>query len=274
MELTNEFRVGVPVDRAWTVLNDVERIAPCLPGAQLQEIEGDEYRGVVKVKVGPITANYKGVATFLTQDEAAGTLVLRAEGRETRGQGNANATVTATLVADGDSTTVTVVTDLTITGKVAQFGRGVLADVSGKLIGQFVECLESKVLAADAPVTTADAPEVAPTSAAGLADAVGDAAEALSSNGDSSAVPADAADAAMAASGPTAAAGTTATATVPPADEAPATAATKRVISSSEPEAVNLLDAAGAPLAKRVAPVIGVLFVLWLLRRLLGSSKG
>jgi carbon monoxide dehydrogenase subunit G len=270
MELTNEFRVGVPVDRAWTVLNDVERIAPCLPGAQLQEIEGDEYRGIVKVKVGPITANYQGVATFLTQDEAAGTLVLRAEGRETRGQGNANATVTATLVADGDSTTVTVVTDLTVTGKVAQFGRGVLADVSGKLIGQFVECLESKVLAADAP--TADA---APTPAAGVADAAGDAAEVPSSNGDSSAVPAGGADAAVASSDPAVAAGTTATSTAgPAADEVPEAAPTTRVISSAEPEAVDLLDAAGAPLAKRVAPVIGVLFVLWLLRRLLGSSKG
>lgn len=273
MELTNEFRVGVPVDRAWTVLNDVERIAPCLPGAQLQEIEGDEYRGIVKVKVGPITANYKGVATFLTQDEAAGTLVLRAEGRETRGQGNANATVTATLVADGDSTTVTVVTDLTVTGKVAQFGRGVLADVSGKLIGQFVECLESKVLAADAPPAEVLAVDAAPTPAA-VADAAGEAAQVVSSNGDSSAVPAGGVDTASASSATAAVAGVTATATAPPGDEVPATAPTARVISSAEPEAVDLLDAAGAPLAKRVAPVIGVLFVLWLLRRLLGSSKG
>ncbi len=272
MELTNEFRVGVPVDRAWTVLNDVERIAPCLPGAQLQEIEGDEYRGVVKVKVGPITANYKGVATFLTQDEAAGTLVLRAEGRETRGQGNANATVTATLVADGDSTTVTVVTDLTVTGKVAQFGRGVLADVSGKIIGQFVECLESKVLAADAPPAEVLAADAAPTPAAAVADAAGEAGGAVSSNGDSSAVPAGGVD--TASSETAAVAGVTATGTAPPADEVPATAPTARVISSAEPEAVDLLDAAGASVAKRVAPVVGVLFVLWLLRRLLGSSKG
>ena len=99
MELTNDFRVGVPVERAWAVLTDVELIAPCMPGAQLQEVEGDEYRGIVKVKVGPITAQYKGAARFVERDEAAHKAVLRAEGRDTRGQGNANATITATLDA-------------------------------------------------------------------------------------------------------------------------------------------------------------------------------
>src|SRR4051812_236086 len=134
MELTNEFNVGVPVEQAWSVLTDVERIAPCMPGAELQEIEGDEYRGVVKVKVGPITAQYKGKATFVERDDSAHRAVLRAEGRDTRGQGNANATITATLTPDGDSATqVSVVTDLAVTGRVAQFGRGVLNDVSVKL---------------------------------------------------------------------------------------------------------------------------------------------
>jgi carbon monoxide dehydrogenase subunit G len=146
VELTNEFRVGVPVAQAWSVLTDVERIAPCLPGAQLQEVEGDEYRGVVKVKVGPITAQYKGAARFVERDESSGRVVLRAEGRDTRGQGNATATITATLTPDGDGTAVSVVTDLTITGKVAQFGRGVLADVSAKLLDQFVASLEADVL--------------------------------------------------------------------------------------------------------------------------------
>jgi hypothetical protein len=150
MELTNEFRVGVPVQQAWEVLTDVERIAPCLPGAQLQEVEGDEYRGIVKVKVGPITAQYKGKASFVEQDSGAWRAVLKAEGRETRGQGNASAIVTATLIPEGDSTAVKVVTDLTITGKVAQFGRGVLADVSGKLLDQFVASLEQDVLSGPA----------------------------------------------------------------------------------------------------------------------------
>ena len=166
MELTNEFTVGVPVDQAWNVLTDLERIAPCMPGAQLQEVEGDEYRGVVKVKVGPITAQYKGVAKFVERDDAAHRAVIRAEGRDTRGQGNAAATVTATLEPSGSGTHVRVETDLTITGKVAQFGRGVLADVSGKLLDQFVESLEADVLsgngaepAADPVVPEAPAPE-------------------------------------------------------------------------------------------------------------------
>jgi carbon monoxide dehydrogenase subunit G len=146
MELTNEFNVGVPVERAWSTLTDVRVIAPCMPGAELREVEGDEYRGVVKVKVGPITAEYRGKATFLERDEAAHKAVLRAEGRETRGQGNAAATITANLEPDGDGTHVKVVTDLQITGRVAQFGRGVLADVSSKLLNQFVECLETTVL--------------------------------------------------------------------------------------------------------------------------------
>ena len=152
MELTNEFRVGLPVDRAWTVLTDLERIAPCMPGAQLQEVEGEEYRGVVKIKVGPITAQYKGAAQFTSLDAEAHVAALKAEGRETRGQGNASAVITATLVADGDGTKVTVTTDLTVTGKIAQFGRGVLADVSAKLVDQFVACLETTVLADESAV--------------------------------------------------------------------------------------------------------------------------
>ncbi|MBW8827086.1 MAG: SRPBCC family protein [Acidobacteria bacterium] len=156
MELTNEFTVGVPVGEAWKVLTDLERIAPCMPGAQLQEVEGDEYRGVVKIKVGPITAQYKGVATFQEKDDANHKAVLRAEGRDTRGQGNASATITATLVPDGDGTKVSVLTDLTITGKVAQFGRGVLGDVSAKLMDQFAAALDAEVLSGGA--SSSDAP--------------------------------------------------------------------------------------------------------------------
>jgi carbon monoxide dehydrogenase subunit G len=150
MELTNQFKVNVPVEQAWEVLTDVETIAPCLPGAELREVVGDEYRGVVKVKVGPITAEYKGAAHFVELDPVAHKAVLRAEGRETRGQGNASATITASLEPDGggSATKVSVVTDLTVAGKVAQFGRGVLGEVSNKLMTQFAESLESTVLAA------------------------------------------------------------------------------------------------------------------------------
>ena len=160
MKIEDEFRVDVPVDEAWQVLLDVERIAPCMPGAQLQEIEGDEYRGIVKVKVGPITAQYKGAARIVETDDAAHRLVLKAEGRDTRGQGNANATVTATLTSDGTGTVVHIDTDLNITGKVAQFGRGVMADVSSKLLGQFADNLHRDVLSGQATTPAVSSPVV------------------------------------------------------------------------------------------------------------------
>ena len=167
MELVNDFTVAVPVDEAWTTLTDVERIAPCLPGAQLQEIEGDVYRGVVKVKVGPILAQFKGQATFIERDETNHRAVLKAEGRDTGGKGNASALITAQLDSvDADSTKVTVTTDLTITGKVAQFGRGALADVSTKLLNQFVDQLETTVLHPNSSDPAEPAPEVAATAPA------------------------------------------------------------------------------------------------------------
>ena len=149
MELNNDFEVAAPVDLVWAVLTDVERIAPCLPGAQLLEIEGDEFRGVVKIKVGPITAQYKGAASFSERDDVEHRAVLRAEGRDTRGAGNAAADITAELEATDIGTKVTVTTDLTVTGKVAQFGRGVMADVSKKLMGQFAENLSDLIAASD-----------------------------------------------------------------------------------------------------------------------------
>jgi carbon monoxide dehydrogenase subunit G len=146
MELTNEFHVSVPIDVAWAVLTDLERVAPCMPGAELQEVEGDEYRGVVKVKVGPISAQYKGTARFVEKDDAHHRAVLLAEGRDTRGQGNASATVTARAIPDDGGTTVSIVTELSITGKVAQFGRSVMGDVSTKMLGEFADRLEADVL--------------------------------------------------------------------------------------------------------------------------------
>ena len=147
MEIADSFRVSTPIADTWKVLLDIEGIAPCLPGAQLQEIEGDEYRGIVKVKVGPITAQYKGTATLAEVDEPGRRLVIDASGRDTRGQGNAKASIVVTMLEEGDGTRVEVVTDLAITGKVAQFGRSMLVDVSSKLMGQFVENLERDVLA-------------------------------------------------------------------------------------------------------------------------------
>ncbi|GFG73566.1 SRPBCC family protein [Mycobacterium botniense] len=146
MELTNEFRVPVRVGQAWEVLTDVQRIAPCLPGAQVLSVDGDEFTGTVKVKVGPITVQYKGKAVFEHKDSSTHRAVIRASGKEIRGQGNAAAVVTAELKEDGDSTTCLLTTDLTISGKAAQFGRGVLADVANKLIAQFAERLEEDLL--------------------------------------------------------------------------------------------------------------------------------
>ncbi len=146
MELNNEFRVAVPVAKTWEVLTDVERVAPCLPGATLLSVDGDEFTGAVKVKVGPITVSYKGEAAFAEKDAAARRVVLKASGKETRGNGNAAALVTAQLKDEGDATLVVITTDLTISGKAAQFGRGVLADVAGNLIGQFAKSLEASVV--------------------------------------------------------------------------------------------------------------------------------
>lgn len=217
MELTNSFEVPADRAEAWAVLNDVERIAPCLPGAQLQEIEGDEFRGIVKVKVGPVTAQYKGKAVFVERDEAAGRVVLKADGRDTRGAGNANALITATLASVDDQTTrVDVHTDLSITGKVAQFGRGVMADVSEKLMGQFASNLQTLIAESGGAVDTESAPEDQAADAAESADGI-------------------------------------------------------RRIDSPETEAVDLLDAAGAPVFKRLLPVAGVAILLFVLRRLLRS---
>jgi len=161
VELNNDFEVAAPVDLVWAVLTDVERIAPCLPGAQLLEIEGDEFRGVVKIKVGPITAQYKGAASFSERDDVGHRAVLRAEGRDTRGAGNAAADITAELEATDIGTKVTVTTDLTVTGKVAQFGRGVMADVSKKLMGQFADNLSDLIAASgDEAVVESPAGEV------------------------------------------------------------------------------------------------------------------
>ena len=164
MELTNTFTVSEPVERAWAVITDLERVAPCLPGAALLGVSDDGYRGAVKVKVGPVTAQYEGVARFLERDDQAHHAVLRAEGRDVRGQGNAAATIELRLRPQGEGTEVAVETDLELAGRVAQFGRGVIADVSGKLIGQFAQRLEVEMgrgesaAAAARPARTVAAP--------------------------------------------------------------------------------------------------------------------
>jgi carbon monoxide dehydrogenase subunit G len=161
MRIENEFTVSVPIERAWEVLTDLAGIAPCMPGAQLTGVEGDVYSGKVKVKVGPVTSEYAGTARFVEKDDATYHAVIDAKGRDSRGAGNASAAISAQLRADGPRTVVSVDTDLKISGKIAQFGSGMIKEVSTKLLGQFVECLEQKVSApaeADAVANEAAAP--------------------------------------------------------------------------------------------------------------------
>ena len=210
MKLENRFTVPVPVDEAWKVLLDVERIAPCMPGATLTKFEGDHFEGTVKVKVGPINLTYGGKAAFVSKDEATHVAVIDGSGKETRGTGTAKALITCRLISKGDTTEIEVDTDLNVTGKPAQFGRGVLADVSAKLVDQFAACL-SEEIKAGTPVTAAPS--------------------------------ADGSAAAPAAPRPTP--------VRPPA------------------EAIDLLGTAGAPVLKRLAPIVaGLLALLLLVRRL------
>jgi uncharacterized protein len=171
VELTNEFRVAVPAAKTWEFLTDVERVAPCLPGATLLSVDGDGFTGAVKVKVGPITVSYKGEAAFVEKDAAAQCMVLKANGKETRGNGNAAAVVTAQLKDEGDATSVVITTDLTISGKAAQFGRGVLSDVSTNLIGQFAKSLEADLLGGSAAKTQTPGATNQPAVAAAEPDA-------------------------------------------------------------------------------------------------------
>ncbi len=247
MELTNEFVIDRSVEETWEILNDLEFIAPCMPGAQLQEIEGDEYRGVVKIKVGPITAQYKGKASFVEQDVENKVAKLKAEGRDPR-QGNANAMVTARMEPAGEGqTTVNIHTDLGLSGKIAQFGRGAIEDVSKKILGQFTDNLRDKLASGEAPT----GPDAAAEPAASTTGA--EAPAAASSTDD----PAPAAGAEGAA--PAAAAA---------AEAAPAI----RKIDAPDAEPVDLLAVGGNTVAKRAIPAAGglaiVLIILyWLLGR-------
>jgi carbon monoxide dehydrogenase subunit G len=167
VQLNHSFSIPVPVDEAWVVLRDIQRVAPCMPGATIDEVSGDDFTGGVKVKVGPITMTYKGEASFVNVDEDAHRATIEAKGRETRGSGTARATVTAELQQAGErKTDVSLVTDLAVTGKPAQFGRGVMADVGSKLIGQFAECLSSQLAGTTEPEPAAAAePEPVPADA-------------------------------------------------------------------------------------------------------------
>ncbi len=254
MQLENSFTIDAPIEKAWEALNTPETIAPCFPGATLTEYEGDSFSGTVKVKLGPISLTYKGKGVYKERDDAAHRVVIDANGRDSRGNGTAEATVVGTMTADGpDRTAVTMVTDMKITGRPAQFGRGVISDVADKIIGQFASCVASKLQAGEqVPAPTAEGAAEGAESAQVPATvaAKGAAAGAAATNGSAASSP----------GGPTVSSGTSGSSAAVPA-------ATKSVPASSAPmkseiDAIDLLDHAGAPVLKRLAPVIGALLLL------------
>jgi uncharacterized protein len=237
IELDNSFTVPVPPEQAWEVLLDVERIAPCMPGATVTSVEGDEIGGQVKVKLGPLSLSYKGTAKFTEKDQASHTLAIDASGKETRGAGTASATVQASLKPADDEgyTLVSIHTSLNVTGRPAQFGRSLLPEVSGKLIAQFAANLEA-LISAD----TAAPAEAVP--------AEGGTAEGGTDSGASSGA-------------------TTISAPVTQAPTQPAAAL-------QQEDSLNLIKLVGGPLLKRVIPVAAVAALLAIFgRRLRGLFK-
>jgi len=233
MQLEHEFVVPVPIGQAWDVLLDVERIAPCMPGATVDAFDGETVEGRVKVKVGPIQVTYTGTARFTEKDEAGRRVVIDASGKEARGSGTAKASIVGQLVEQGSATKVTVTTDLAITGKPAQFGRGVMVEVGNKLLGRFADCLADEIRqghlgaaapAAEAPAEAEPAAQVAAATTSGPAQA----------------------------------------------RPGPATPPLRRV---PDNEPIDLIDTAGLPVLKRVAPLLVALVLIVIVWRLVGRSR-
>lgn len=235
MELDHSFRVPADLDTVWRAVLDPERVAPCMPGATLTEVSGSAFSGTVKVKLGPISLLYKGSGELLETDEQARRVVIKASGKDSRGNGTATATVTVTLRADGEATAGSVHTDLSITGKPAQFGRGMISEVGGKILDAFATCLATRLGPAE---------ESAP--------------EPPSANGGSAATP----------SAPRAGSATRAEperrtlSVVEPVIERAATNGTAKPSVEPESEPIDLLSFAGPPVFKRAAPVLAVLLAV------------
>jgi uncharacterized protein len=266
MELDHSFTVPVPPDRAWEVLLDVERIAPCMPGATVEEFDGEVVTGRIKVKVGPVSLTYRGTAKFTERDPDARVVVVDASGKETRGAGTASAAVRASLEPSGEGTQVSIHTTMNVTGRPAQFGRGVIAEVGGKLVEKFAENLAQMIsdggVAPDGADASAEvaAAEVAAadagTAEAGTAEAGTAEAGSVESAGDGSAVNGSAV-ATDAGPGPTesaaAAPAPVRTATVPPAGK--------------DEDSINLIRLVGPAVLKRVLPVVVGIVALALVSR-------
>jgi carbon monoxide dehydrogenase subunit G len=271
VKLEHSFTVPADLDTVWAAVLDPERVAPCMPGASLSEVDGDSFKGTVKVKVGPISLQYKGSGEFLEKDESSRKVVIKASGKDTRGNGTASATVTVTLRAEGPATAGSVDTDLSITGKPAQFGRGLIAEVGGKILDSFAACLATK-LGPDAEAPPAESkpasksvpkpvPKSAPKSSAKSSAKSG---KTAADSPNLSVVEREEAVATGAAAGRAIAA------VAPPRAER---SGTKPKLTAVEPqpeaEPIDLLAYAGPSVVKRVVPLVVALVVLVAVVRLL-----
>ena len=228
MQLEHKFSVPAPIETVWQAVLDPERVAPCMPGAALTSVEGDSFAGTVKVKLGPISLLYKGSGEFLEKDEATRKVVIKASGKDSRGNGTAAATVTVTLASVADGTEGTVHTELAITGRPAQFGRGLIGEVGGKILNAFAACLAEKLGTSSSP-SSPSVSSVPSTPSASTEAGPGP-------------TPAGASDASSGAEKPAEA--------KPPPSQTP----------SVEP--IDLMEFAGGSVAKRVAPIAAVLLLV------------
>ena len=246
MKLEHKFTVPAPINMVWRALLDPERVAPCFPGASITSASGDEFAGIVKVRLGPISLQYRGSGRFTDTDEAAHRTVIQATGTASGGQGTVTATVAASLVENGAGTAVTVATDMIVTGRSAQFGRGLIEDVGNKIIGQFADCLSRSLGPQEAPAPVAEPPASPPL-------------QAVAQPGPSQLAVPQPAQAAVAPPGPV-----QADRVLPPP---------VRPVPPPMPEEINLLEAAGAAVAKRAVPAITALVLLALLIRRLHRRR-
>lgn len=260
MNFSESFSVDAALEDVWELMTDVERIAPCLPGAQLQEVVGEDYHGIVKVKVGPITSQYKGTARFESVDASEHKIVLTAQGRDTKGAGNANANIVVSLTGDAEghapATQVMVDVHLDLKGKVAQFGRGVLADVSGKLMAKFAQNLSEMIAAGQQEVRGGEVAGGGPDAGAASSGAAGGSAAGRGSDAESSASDGRASD------------GNT--------QEASGEASGKSISAKAdEVEAVDLLEVTGSRRTKAGIAVVGAALLAFVLfaRRLFRRKK-
>jgi carbon monoxide dehydrogenase subunit G len=261
MELDHSFTVPVPPAQAWDVLLDVQRIAPCMPGATVDTVDGDDVAGRLKVKVGPVSMTYKGTATFKDRDPTDRSLLVEAAGKETRGAGTASATVRAALAPSNGSdaaTLVTLHTTLTVTGRPAQFGRGVIAEVGSRLIDKFAANLAEQ-LAGGPPAESAEAEvAIANAGAAETADVTETSEAGTLATGTAASESAPVETASVPTEAPASSPAATAPAMPTPA-------------AGDQEDSLNLLGLAGPVIAKRAAPVVGALaggmLITWIVRR-------